>query len=93
MQVKYNIPPYAVQKLIDGIADIDALSQPLLEKSVNEILQFSHENVEMSNAAEIVDALFNELPFLKYTKNRGLLSSHKCRQIFFKQNFPYVEPI
>ena len=93
MQVKYNIPAYAVQKLVDGIAEIDALTRPLLEKRVTEILQENKAAGDVSNAGEIVETLFNELPFLKYTQKKGELSSHKRRQTFFKENFPYVEPL
>jgi len=89
MHVLLHVPRYAVQEIINGVNHVHLLSKPLLKQKILEVLAEHHIGLHLVDM--VTDCLLNEHPFWKFTQSS--LGSIKMRESFFRNEFPYVEPV
>lgn len=95
MQVKLNLSQNAIQEILQDINSIHDLSMAEIRRVISMFL--SDKSIDTSIAEDLSEHLYSANPLIKHTltngKFRGTLSTHKRRQTFFKNNFPYVGPV
>lgn len=93
MQTVLHVSRSAVQKIVEETNYILTASKSLFFQSVSEVLQKHNISVENSLVQEIVESVLLSNPLLVTTSAKGCLSTDYRRNLYFKQNFPFIEPV
>ena len=95
MKVKLNVSQRAIQEIVQDMNSIHDLAKADVR---NAIAAFCNDRgMDNEIAQEISDIVYDSDPFSKYTSNtckqKGILSSNKRRDTFFKRNLKHVAPV
>lgn len=93
MQTSLHVSRFAVQKIVEEIHNILICSKFHCFPSVAEVLRKHNISTESSLIHEIVDSIFSSHPLLTATSEKGCLSTDYRRNLYFKHNFPFIEPV
>lgn len=94
MQTVLHVPEYAVQEVIQCLNQIHLLSQPVLQTTIQEIIQKYCVNVDVNYiVSEIMNAVLQNNVLLKHTDKDGSLSTACRRASYIAQQFPVVLPV
>lgn len=93
MQSVLHVSDMASQEIVDHLAQIFSLSQPLLKKTIREVLQIHDVTVSETTLDEVVSAVMDSNILVSSTAKGGILSTTKRRKTFFEKNYPVVIPV
>lgn len=93
MQTVLHVSRSAVQEIVEETNDILTASKSHCFQSVAEVLQKHNISAENCLIQEIVESVFSSNPLLVTTSAKGCLSTDYRRNLYFKQNFPFIEPV
>ncbi|KAL1273015.1 hypothetical protein QQF64_028877 [Cirrhinus molitorella] len=93
MQAILHIPESSVQEVIQQICQIVQMSQPLLHKNVEAVLQKHFGHIGESVVKEVVETVAESNILSKSCGKNGCLATSKRRATYVKCNFPLVMPI
>lgn len=92
MQTVLHIPEASLQEVIQQLLQICELSQPLLHKSVKDILK-QHTDVDDSVVRELVKTASESNVIKRFCGKEGSLSTTKRRAAYVSKNFTEVKPV
>lgn len=93
MQAILHISNMATNEIIEDLSDIYVLSQPLIRKTVSDVLQKHGYNVSAVTMDELVSAVMDCNILFSETSEGAELSSFKRRKTFIEHNYPVVMPL
>lgn len=93
LQTVLHVSRSAVQEIIEETNDILTASKSHCFQSVAEVLQKHNIAADNSLIQDIVESVFLSNPLLVTTSGKGCLSTDYRRNLYFKQNFPFIEPV
>lgn len=93
MQTVLHVSRSAVQRIVEEIRDILTCTKFHAFRSVAEVIEKHNISTEGTLVGEIVDSLFTSTPLVTTTSVKGCLSTDHRRNLYFKQNFPLIEPV
>lgn len=93
LQTVLHVSRSAVQEIVEETNDILTASKSHCFQSVAEVLQKHNISAENGLIHEIVEFVFSSHPLLLTTSAKGCLSTDYRRNLYFKQNFPFIEPV
>lgn len=93
MQTFLHVSRSAVQKIVEEIHDILTSSKFHCFPSVAEVLRKHKISTESSLIQEIVDSIFSSHPLLTALSEKGCLSTDYRRNLYFKENYPFIGPV
>lgn len=91
METILHIPQRSIQEVIEQLVQINALSEPLLHKSVNDILK--QHMVDNVMVGQLVTAITNTNAIGRFCGKGGSLSTNKRRETYQNRTFPVVQPV
>lgn len=93
MQTILHVSQRATQEIIEHIDQLFLLSQPLVRKSVVDILKKHNCTYTDKLVDEICQAVSDSNVLHKCVTSEGPLSTAKRRKSYYEANFPYVKPV
>ncbi|CAI5678289.1 unnamed protein product, partial [Oreochromis niloticus] len=93
MQTILHVSQRATQEIIEHINQLFLLSQPLVRKSVIDILKKHNCTYTDKLVDEICQAVSDSNVLHKCVTSEGPLSTAKRRKSHYEANFPYVKPV
>lgn len=93
MQAILHVSNTATQEIVEHLNQVCFLSQPLIKKEIQDILQRNGCNLAESALDEVVSGVMDSNVIFTSTSNCAELSTSKRRKIFFEHNYPCVMPI
>lgn len=88
-----SISETALQEVINQLSHIHMLSQPLLHSSIRKILHTHCANVDHALVNKIAEVVTENNVLLKFTSDKGSLSTAKRRKSYISRKFPLVAPV
>lgn len=93
MQTVLHVSNIATQEIVDHMTEIFTLSQPLVKKSIQEVLQRYHISPTETMLNDLVNSVRDSNIFACSTAKGQELSSRKRRKTYVEKNFPVVMPV
>lgn len=92
MQTVLHVSKSGTQKIVEELSSILSFSKSYALHSVKEILTKQNINIESNIVEEIANSVLLTNPLLAATSEKGILSTDYRRNLYFKQNFPVIQP-
>ncbi|KAG9278069.1 hypothetical protein AMEX_G5864 [Astyanax mexicanus] len=92
MQTVLHVSNMATQEIIEHLSQIFALSQPLIKKTISDVLQSFDVPVTEASIEQVVSAVMDSNILTSSTAEGQDLSSAKRRKTYVEKNFPVVVP-
>lgn len=91
MQTVLHVSRQATKKILEELNDLVYLSSVHAHQAVKDILRKHKKDLDDSIVQEVIKAVFRTNP-LYQTSKKGVLSTDYRRNVYFKGNFPVIEP-
>ena len=93
MQTVLHVSKMAIQEIVGNLNQIFSLSQPLIKKTIREVLQNHAIVVTETSVDEIISAVMDGNTVASATAKGEALSMTKRQKTFVENNFPVVRPV
>ena len=93
MRTILHVSDMASQEIVEHLTQIFTLSQPLLKKSILEVLESHDISASETTLDEVVSAVMDSNILVSATARGKELSSTKRRKTYVERNYPVVPPV